>query len=844
MHCGGRMNRLDGPLAERQRIVAALALLGSMCAVVSAQIDVNETGLHDGQEVYGLYAPATPIPYVNPEDITLLARGAAAPSPYTDVSFSAYGLFNDNGGADNNGRIAVAGVGGTVDTGGRATANTAATGLSADGDAGNTGSLTITTTGGTATATASGNVAYAYTYAYAYGLAALGTVNNSGSMTITATGGTATATSDTALYVGAFADVFANAIVADNGVNNSGSLAVTAAGGTAISDGSALAEAVADGIWAGGALNNSGNITVTATGGTAAGSYASAGAQASGMTGFDLSNTAAVTVVAAGGAATADGVADTSCYAEGISASTVYNTGPVFVTAAAGTSDGTNNRADADAVGITVGGDVYNTGRIMVIATAGEGSASIAYGIRVNSPANLTNTAIIRATADTAYELYVASNTTTLFNTYNVTLDGDPSRASLGVADGATLALNDATLSVAGVSREIRWDTEYKLFETGGAGAVAGSFGDVQSVNPNATVTYYDQATAGSADDTVALAYTPVASPMLASTAVLKQTIFQAADVVNNHMTMTLLQSILAPPSSGLLVSAGSTAESLALAKAASDETAGVFVEPYYSRLDRDADPLGFDASLWGFSAGFERFLGNTLLNLHAGYGQSDIEYTGAGYSGNSEDQDVVTGGVSALTRWDPWTLRYGLTGFYGRHDYQGLTGLSLDERETASYDSYGAAATLMAGRIFRRGPHVFLPEAGLNWVWTHRRRYTTDATAPNWDTTYSAMDDHDLQAAASLRWLSSFFWYDTRVTPSISLGVRHLLTDAETSVRQSVAGAAPVLVESEQDRTAMTVSASLVLTRAPHAVSLAYDGDYSPNAQRHSVWLRYSCLF
>jgi hypothetical protein len=41
-----------------------------------------------------------------------------------------------------------------------------------------------------------------------------------------------------------------------------------------------------------------------------------------------------------------------------------------------------------------------------------------------------------------------------------------------------------------------------------------------------------------------------------------------------------------------------------------------------------------------------------------------------------------------------------------------------------------------------------------------------------------------------------------------------------------------------------MTLSASLVLTRTPHAVSLAYDGDYSPNTQRHSIWLRYSCLF
>jgi len=52
------------------------------------------------------------------------------------------------------------------------------------------------------------------------------------------------------------------------------------------------------------------------------------------------------------------------------------------------------------------------------------------------------------------------------------------------------------------------------------------------------------------------------------------------------------------------------------------------------------------------------------------------------------------------------------------------------------------------------------------------------------------------------------------------------------------------VLVKSEQDRTAITLSGSLTLTRIRHAVSLAYDGDYSPDAQQHSIWLRYSWLF
>ena len=69
----GKMCRRVGCLAGRQQILAALAILGAMCAVAGAQIDVNETGLHDGEHVYGLYASPTPIPYVNLEDITLFA---------------------------------------------------------------------------------------------------------------------------------------------------------------------------------------------------------------------------------------------------------------------------------------------------------------------------------------------------------------------------------------------------------------------------------------------------------------------------------------------------------------------------------------------------------------------------------------------------------------------------------------------------------------------------------------------------------------------------------------------------------------------------------------------------
>lgn len=960
-------------LGGRQQILAALAILGLMCAIAGAQINVNKTGLHDAENVYGLYAPSTPIPYVNSQDISLLAWGETDASLYATVWFNAHGLradvnlvntgaiavtanggladtdnlgmsadaravafgiftlegmitnhaqidvtasggtawsrfnapmenaqasglatglyanhdaidntgkitlaayggraladsdgdavgnacglFTREAGVNNSGDVTVTVIGGTADTGNAAYTNANATGLSADGNVNNTGDLAIAATAGSSTTNGHGNVADAYALGDAQGITTFqGTVNNSGRMIISATGGIAEpnrgSVPEGAL---AWAGAIVNGIFAPDGANNRGSMVLTATGGSATADGSTSAGATAYGIRAYGPLNNSSNVIITATGGTsnsgtAAGAYAGAGTEAWGLSGYDLNNIGTLTVVATSGTAIANNGADVSSYARGLAGGvwggSINNTGAISVTATAGAATGTNVLGHAEAYGIIAGGNVYNSGAITATATAKEGFTSRAYGIQMAGSGNLTNTGIIRATANTAYELYVAAGTTRLADTYNVTLDGDPNRASLGVADGATLALNNATLTVTALSGQTLWDTQYRLFTTDGNSVVDGNFASVQAVNPNTTVTYCNQGTAGSVDDTVSLAYTPVASVTLASAAAENQAIFQAADVVNRHMTTTLLQNILDPPSSGLLANAGSTAESLALAEAAPDKTSGIFVEPYYSRLDRDADPLGFEANLWGFSAGFERYVDDTLLGLHLGYGQSDIEYTGRGYSGNSEEQDVVTAGFSGLTRWDPWTLRYGLTGFYGRHDYEGLTGLSLDEREIASYDSYGTAATLMAGRIFQRGRHVFLPEAGLDWLWAHRERYTTEATDPNWDTTYSAMNDHDLRAVAALRWLSSFLWHDIRICPSASLGVRHLLTDADTSAWQSVDGAIPVLVKSEQDRTAIMLSGSLVMSKTRHAISLAYDGDYSPDAQRHSIWLRYSWLF
>ncbi len=196
------------------------------------------------------------------------------------------------------------------------------------------------------------------------------------------------------------------------------------------------------------------------------------------------------------------------------------------------------------------------------------------------------------------------------------------------------------------------------------------------------------------------------------------------------------------------------------------------------------------------------------------------------------------------VNRRRPWIVRYGFTGFHGWHDYHGLTGLSLGERESASYNSYGGTGLAMIGRTFQRKAHVFLPEIGATWLWVHRESFTTEATDENWDATYSTMNDHDVWGQANLHWQSLYRYKKIKIMPSASVGIHQLLTDGETEVRQSVDGAAPVVVEDQQDRTALALASAVVLRSRRTALTLAYDGEYSSDIEEHNFWLKFKLRF
>jgi outer membrane autotransporter protein len=316
-----------------------------------------------------------------------------------------------------------------------------------------------------------------------------------------------------------------------------------------------------------------------------------------------------------------------------------------------------------------------------------------------------------------------------------------------------------------------------------------------------------------------------------------------AGDLVGQRLVTGYLHGLLAD-AGPRHYAAAATVASDATVERATATSGGFFFTPYYANIDKDAAPAGYDADLVGFVTGAERRNGSTLYGFHLGYGHAGIDFTGTGYRDNQEDQELLSGGFHAMGRAGNWTWRGQVGGFYGWHDYDGLTGANLTVHEQVDYDSYGAQASLLAGYLLQSGSHVLLPEAGLDYLWLHRDSFTTDADYDVWDMHSDSLDEHQVSVRASLRWLTRRQMGEVEVTPSLAAGVRYLVTDDELDVHQSVTGSAPFSVATDLDEVSGTVSASLRLRKQNLATELAYGGEFGDDTTVHSAWLRFSYLY
>lgn len=828
---------------------------------------------------YGIFHPLIHSRSIasNSGNITVTVNGGTATndsstSTRTTVSAHSSGIYSIDT-VSNSGNITVAANGGkatsssNANTYGYATAHatsrsdTNAYGLYSLSDVSTIGNIAVTADGGkaisTSKATAHAN-AYDNTYSYANAHSTSSTsasanginsrlhASNNGNITVSAVGGTATSTSD--VYADANAYASAHAVTNTNAnatgifsfgtVSDNGNITVTANGGKSTSLCNAYANtyvatdanADAGGIYSRGPVNNNSNITVIANGGTA------------------TSLNAAATI-------TATITANANSNAYGIySGKIIRNYGNIMVTANGGTAKSTRDAyAYADARGIfsssltSSGGNitVYNSGNITVTANGGTASGSSgayantdtrAYGIHLSGyNISLSNYGSIKAAADTAYEVYIDSDSNvTLLDNYTFTIDGDANIGSIYVSSSSNLHLNNAKLSVT-TGSNFSWNTDYTLFKNDGS--IHGSFSSVSAINPEVTVSYNNRGTiANSSDDTVSLNYTPQRSSALSAI----QATSSAIHTANGQLDHRLLGHFLAYkelPKRRLYASSGmimSDARPLVLPKRE------WFLTQYYAKGSQS--DANYDSDSIGLVGGYQNIRGQRLYGAHFGYSRSNIDFNSAKQT--DINQDNLFAGVHAMRQQGNITLRGQLSAYYAWFDYSAMTGANYNVMESADYNSYGITSKLLVGYLVKNHNQLWLPEVGLSYLWLHQQDFTTKAEGNSWDIAVGDVDEHQVSAVANLNWQTHRPLKEAVMTPKLNAGLRYLLTDNEQSINQQVSGSAPVSLRSEQDRLSATIGAALQLQRKQQSVELAYNGQYSEDSSISSLWLKFTSHF
>jgi len=491
---------------------------------------------------------------------------------------------------------------------------------------------------------------------------------------------------------------------------------------------------------------------------------------------------------------------------------------------------------------------VRNTGTIFVEGpSTWDTAAEPGAGIYAHKTVKLTNTGKILTTGH-AYEVRVVNCDMQFVDTYNVSLDGDPAHASIDMYGTSTLDINDAKLTVSEVDGETIWNTDYKLFKDPN-NKVTGAFSSVQALNPNMTAVYTPGATHD--DDTVKLEYTPPASPANVSAEVAELSIMSSVNVVHNRMAsnammQSLGQVMFAQADVPVMVAdAGSTVSDVGggLFRSENEATTDVFAMPYGSWSRSTRSPMGYEALVGGLSAGWEWQKDGSVLGVHGGYGRASIAFTGSGYKDNSEVQNMFNLGMHGGTVIGDWVLGMSVTPYLTLHEFEGKTGAALTIDEKADFSSFGTVDRALAGYRMVFGDDVFMPTAGLTHMWIHRDSYTTKANGA-WDTSYSTLDDHELQATGGLRWMRNVALDSCTFVPSIYAGVRQTLTDGSTSTTQAVQGAPSASVKSRSDLTVANLEMFASFIKDDWTVQLGYAGETGKTTVEHGAWLRLKWLF
>ncbi len=819
----------------------------------------------------------------NSGDVLVTANGGAATSSYPEPFAYAYayaaGIEGNTTG--NSGDILVTAHGGTA-TSSYFSAYAYADAVGIDGDVTeNSARILVTATGGTATSSSNSSA-----WTDAVGIEG-DVIENSGDILVTADGGTATPSGSSA-----WAWTYAKGIAGDV-TKNSGDILVSAHGGTAISSSNSSAWTYSKGI-EGDVTENSGDILVTANGRTAISSDSSASASAwtyaKGIEGDVTENSGDILVSANGGTAISSGSsAWVWTYAKGIEGNVTENNGDILVSAHGGTATSSSNSlawADASAIGIhnyISSTNLINTGTINVSAQAGvfsedggqtyKSDEAKAYGIWVdwNSAATLHSTGLIHAAALqaidgngmtldlgqgknlSAYQVYTNSDLSITgysmkFNS-QAQVDAEYT-GTIKIADSSSAVVSfDNTTLYAFTDNGFNQKISYKIPTLVADAVVSDQFSAVQlaAASPDYTLKLID----GGGNDLqeLSIIYTPKSStPLLA--AEVTQRIFGNIDVIVGNSMINPMLSLMQQGNPQTVSYEGvrfSSMDSLLDPSSMSidvmpKDRGWAFVLPYYTDLNNNSSPVGYDADIYGLTGGYNFWLNpDLILGFHAGYGRGDIDFSGAGYDLKEESVDAGSFGVQSLYRLGKSWLVQGIASFvYTSNDYSDQNPLN---RENGAYNTYGVDADVDLSHVFTFHNNHIIPSLGLRYLWQHEDGFTAD-NLDNADVAYGDLNEQQLYGHFGVDWYGHLSgkgqW---QITPTLGLGIQQALTDNEFDHTMTV-GSFTTNAASETDDTLLTAHAAIEFTRDSYALSAEYAGSYSDDTRVSSVYLQIKYLF
>lgn len=652
----------------------------------------------------------------------------------------------------------------------------------------------------------------------------------------------------------AFGILFSGVTTTSGLVDNSGAISVSATGVDIHAYGVKGEWGTAPGYYyvvPTGEVVSTGDITVVAT---ARGGHAFAGG-IKGVAG-DKSNNGTISVTAtnilAGETAEAVGIDSAS------SAGNVTNTGNILVTARSNTGsnaeganvfDGLTNTGTIKAMALTlsnpltaraVGVSASNAnGPISSSGTIVAGSTGEASGFDLTGSGSVTNTGSVRVAGDDGMygiflregtwdvansgtvqgydaasilddSTWIATNafrtlrvgedvsdraTATLTSAFQVILNGDPTGATflapIFVAEGSTLNLNSQDL-IATPGANVTLNRGYRIIEN--EGTITGEFGGLVAGNPAISTTWTGADNGDNAEVTFGYEPEAPAAPEVASTMA-----YTATDQLRQFAMSNALRGTQIAP-----------------------EGPTTIVRPWAGNLNRShKDGVGFNAGMAGVLAGIEVPVTDDLVaGGHVVAGGAKVDYTGTGYSSNSEGQTIF--GVGAHGRYTPgdWYLDGMLITYMVNHDYEGRTGLNLELGEDDEYESYGIEGSLIGGYKFHHDNITAMPFAGLGYSWLNTPGHETETATGTWQTKYGTLDEQNVRAVVGARVSAEYVALDGTITPSLGLRYEQSLTDNDIRIRQSLQGASDS-VEGERADGSVILDAGLVYGRGPLAFEL-----------------------